>query len=129
VHLYSNCKSENKLGGYDTLSPNDQMEVRAKSRERLLAYLLIKNSSNISTHDIVRNNLLEAFIAKIDKYRTKRSEAIELLNKYDEKKPPNSVASEETAFAQTGEKNQSTEKKGAAKKEVRDAHTEELLGK
>ena len=116
------CKSE-KLGDYDMLSMDDQKEVRAKSRERLLAYLLIKNSSNTSTHDTVRNNLLESFIAKRDEYPTTRSEAIELLNKYDEKKPANTVASEGTAFAQKGKKNQSTDKKAAPKKEGGDDDT------
>ena len=117
------CKSES-LGDYDTLSPNDQKDVRAKSRERLLAYLLIKNSSSISTHETVRNNLLEAFIAKRDEYPSTRSEAIELLNKYDEKKPTNTVASEGTAFAQKGnKKNQATDKKGAPKKEGGDDDT------
>ena len=116
------CKSE-KLGDYDTLSTDEQKEVRSKSRERLLAYLLIKNSSNISTHDTVRNNLLESFIAKRDEYPTTRSEAIELLNKYDEKKPTNTVASEGTAFTQKGKKNQSTDKKGAPKKEGGDDDT------
>lgn len=109
------CKSE-KLGDYNTLGPDDQKEVRAKSRERLLAYLLIKNSSNTSTHDIVRNNLQEAFIAKQDEYPTTRSEATELLDKYEEKKPPSTVASKGTAFTQKGKKGQSTEKKGAGKK-------------
>ena len=78
---------------------------------------MIKNSSNTSTHDIVRNNLQEVFIAKRDEYPTTRSEATELLDKYDEKKPPNTVASEGTAFTQKGKKGQSTEKKGAGKKE------------
>lgn len=59
------CKSEG-LSNYNTLSPDDQKEVRQKSRERLLAYFLIKNSSSTSTHNIVRNNLQEAFIAKGD---------------------------------------------------------------
>ena len=116
------CKSES-LGDYDMLTPDEQKEVRAKSRERLLAYLLIKNSSNISTHDTVRNNLLKAFIAKRDEYPTTRSEAIELLNKYDEKKPANTVASEGTAFVQKGKKNQSTDKKAAPKKEGGDDDT------
>ena len=97
------CKSE-KLSDYDTLSSDDQKEVRVKSKERLFAYLLIKNSSNTSTHDVVCNNLLEAFIAKRDKYPTTRLEAIERLNKYDEKKPPNVVASKGTAFAQKTKK-------------------------
>ncbi len=60
-------------------------------------------------HDSIRNNLLELFIAKQDKYLVDRSDAIAILNKYDEKKPMMQVASEGTAFTQKG-------KKGNAKK-------------
>jgi hypothetical protein len=118
------CKSES-LGDYDALTTDQQKEVRLKSKERLLAYLLVKNSSNTSTHDIVRNNLQESFIAKRDEYPMTRSDAIDLLNKYDEKAPPNKLASEGTAFAQKGKKNQnqSTDKKSAGKKEGEDDDT------
>jgi hypothetical protein len=73
-------------------------------KERLLAYLIIANSSGTSTHESVKNNLLDAFIAKRDKYPATRSDAIALLNKYDEKKPPPTAGSEGTAFAQKGKK-------------------------
>ena len=73
--------------------------------------LLIVNSSNTSTHESVKNNLLEAFIAKRDEYPTTRSEAIALLNKYDERKPPPTAGSEGTAFAQTKGKKKSEDKK------------------
>ncbi len=56
-------------------------------KKRLLAYLLIKNSSSTANHDFIRNNLLESFIAKRDKYPVDRSDAIAILNKYNEKKP------------------------------------------
>jgi hypothetical protein len=54
----------------------------------------------------VRNNLLEAFIAKRDEYPATRADAIELINKYDEKKVPTNIQSEGMAFAQKGKREQ-----------------------
>ncbi len=65
----------------------------------------------------MRNNLQEAFIAKRDEYPTSRSNAIALINKYDEKKVPTTVASEGTVFAQKGKKGQFADKKGGKKKD------------
>jgi len=90
---------------YDTLTPDEQETIRSDSKERLLAYLLIVNSSSTSTHESIKNNLLEAFIARRDEYPDSRSDAIAFLNKYDERKPPpTTAASEGTAFAQKGKK-------------------------
>ena len=72
-------------------------------------YLLIKNSSSTTNNNSIQKNLLESYMAKQDKYPVDRSEAIAILNKYDEKKPAVQVPSEGTAFAQKG-------KKGNAKK-------------
>ncbi len=84
----------------------------AELKERLLAYLLILNSSNTATHKLVKNNLLEAFIAKRDEYPETQSDAIALLDKYDERKPPPTMAaSEGTAFAQKGKKKTDEKKK------------------
>ena len=69
-----------------------------------MAYLLVVNSSNTPTHEAVKTNLLEAFIAKRDEYPKSRSDAIALLNKYDEGKSPPTAASKGTAFAQRGKK-------------------------
>jgi len=77
--------------------------------------VLIKNSKSNSTHDAVRNNLIEAFIAKRNEYPTTRSDSISLLNKYDEKKTTQQVPSEGTAFAQKGKKGDGAKKKGAKK--------------
>ncbi len=74
---------------------------------------MIANSSNTAIHESVKNNLLEAYIAKRDEYPSTRSEAIALLNKYDEKKPPATAATEGTAFAQKGKKKENN--KGDAK--------------
>ena len=92
------------MGEYDTLTANEQDTIKSDSKERLLAYLLIINSSNTSTHESVKNNLLEAFIAKRDEYPATRSDAIALLNKYNKQKPPPTAASEGTAFTQKGKK-------------------------
>ncbi len=75
----------------------------------MFAYLLIKNSSSTTNHDSIWNNLLESFIAKRDEYLVYRSDAIAILDKYNEKKPMVQVAGEGAAFAQKG-------KKGNAKK-------------
>ena len=115
--LWDYCCTAKGWGKYGTLTTKEQEEIRSDSKERLLAYLIIKNSSGTSTHDAVRNNLLEAFIAKRDEYPTTRADAIELINKYDEKKVPTNVPSEGTAFAQKGKKGKATDKKGAEKKE------------
>ena len=48
--------------------------------------------------------MLEAFIAKRDEYPASRSDAIALLNKYDERKQPQTNVNEGTAFAQKGKK-------------------------
>ena len=96
---------------FDTLTLDEQDTIRSESKERLLAYLLIVNSSNTPTHESVKNNLLEAFIARRDEYPESRSDATALLNKYDDRKPPpTTAASEGTAFAQKG-KNKTDEKK------------------
>jgi hypothetical protein len=55
-------------------------------------------------HKSIKTNLLEAFIAKRDEYPELRSNAIALLNKYNERKQPPTAASEGTAFAQKGKK-------------------------
>lgn len=85
-NLWEHSITAKGLGDYDTLSADEQEAVRADSRERLLAYLLFKNSSSTTTHDTIQNNLLEAYIAKRDEYPSTRSDAIKLLNKYDEKR-------------------------------------------
>jgi hypothetical protein len=111
--MWDYCIENRGWNEYDTLTTDEQKQIRAESKERLFAYLLIKNSSSTSTHDTVRNNLQEAFIAKRDEYPTTRSDAIGLLNKYDDKKVPTTVASEGTAFAQKGKKAAATtDKKG-----------------
>ena len=109
--LWSYCCEINKWNEYDSLTLEEQATIRAESKERLLAYLLIANSSNTSNHESVKNNLLEAYIAKRDEYPDSRTDAIALLNKYDERKPPPTAASEGTAFAQKGKKNKSDKKK------------------
>ena len=102
--LWSYCCEANKWNEYETLTADEQATIRTESKERLLAYLLVVNSSNTSTHESVKNNLLEAFIAKRDEYPDSRTDAIALLNKYDERKPPPTAASEGTAFAQKGKR-------------------------
>ncbi len=86
--------------------------IRSESKERLLAYLLILNSSNTATHELVKNNLLEAIIAKRDEYLETRSDPIAVLNKFDERKPPPTTATRKgTAFAQKQKKNTDEKKK------------------
>ena len=108
--LWSYCCDARGWGDYSTLSDADRAMIRNDSKERLLAYLIIANSSNTSNHESVKNNLLEAFIAKRDEYPATRSDAIALLNKYDEKKPPPTTGSEGTAFAQKGNKKEAGKK-------------------
>ena len=63
------------------------------------------STAAIRQHESLKNNLLEAFIARRDEYPETRSDAIALLNKYDESKPPPIMAtSEGTAFTQKGQK-------------------------
>ena len=81
------------------------------SRRNDYLHLLVMNSSNTLTHESVKNNLLEAYIAKRDEYPDSKTDAIALLNKYDERKPPPTVASEGTAFAQKGKKKGDKKKK------------------
>jgi hypothetical protein len=66
--LWSYCCEINKWNEYDSLTLDEQATIRAESKERLLAYLLVVNSSNTSNHESVKNNLLEAYIAKRDEY-------------------------------------------------------------
>ena len=82
---------------------------------------MIKNSSTTTSHNTIRSNVLEAFIAKRDEYPVDRSEAVAILNKYDEKKPNVQVSSEGTAFTQKGKKNDKKNKgkgKSSNNKEV-----------
>jgi hypothetical protein len=102
--LWDYCCAARGWNEYDTLTPSEQATIKSNSKERLLAYLLVVNSSNTPTHESVKTNLLESFIAKRDEYPESRSDAIALLNKYDERKTPPTTASEGTAFAQKGKK-------------------------
>jgi hypothetical protein len=111
--LWAYCCDARGLGDYATLTPDEILQIQIDSKERLLGYLLIANSSSTANHESIKNNLLEAFIAKRDEYPTTRSDAIALLNKYDEKKPPPTGTSEGTAFAQ----------KGKAKNKKKEANT------
>jgi hypothetical protein len=47
---------------------------------------MIKNSSSTTNHNTIRSNLLEAYIAKKDEYPVGRSEAVEMLNKYEKRR-------------------------------------------
>ena len=49
---------------YNTLTADEQAEIRSESKERLFAYLMIKNSSVTTNQDTIQSNLLEAYIAK-----------------------------------------------------------------
>ena len=89
---------------YNTLTPDKEETIKADSKERQLAYLLITNSSSTTAHDMVRKILLEAFIAKQDKYPASRYDAIALHNKNDERKMPQINVSEGTMLTQKGEK-------------------------
>ena len=109
--LWDYCCEAKSLKEYDTLTSDEQATIRAESKERLLAYLLIVNSSSTSTHESVKNNLLDAFIAKRDEYPETRTDAIALLNKYDERKQPPAASSEGTAFAQKEKKKGKDKKK------------------
>jgi hypothetical protein len=83
--LWDYCIKQKGWGEYDTLTLEEQATIQSKSKERLFAYLLIKNSSLTTNHNSIQNNLLESFIAKQDKYPVDRSDAIAILNKYNEK--------------------------------------------
>ena len=108
--LWEYCCKARSWGNYDTLTDAEKQQIREDSKERLLGYLLIANSSSTANHESIKNNLLEAFIAKRDEYPESRSDAIALLNKYDEKKPPTAAASEGKAFAQKGKSKKKTDK-------------------
>ena len=66
--LWSYCCEARQWGEYQNLTDDEQATIRNDSKERLLAYLLIANSSATSTHEAVKNNLLDAYIAKRDEY-------------------------------------------------------------
>ena len=114
--LWDYCCTAKGWREYNTLSAYEQETICNKSNKRLIPYLLIVNSSNTSTHKSVKNNLLDAFIAKRDEYPPTRSEAIALLNKCDERKPPPMAGSKGTAFTQTKGKKKSEDKKKADEK-------------
>jgi len=125
--MWEYCCEVKKLGGYDSLTAAEQDTIRADSKERLLAYVFIKNSKNTPTHEQVRNNLVEAFIAKRDEYPATRSDALALLNKYDEKNKgnnQNAAASKGTAIAQKGKKGGGKKDAAAAKKQGDDGDTD-----
>jgi hypothetical protein len=113
--LWEYCCNYRSWKEYATLTPVEQETIRNDSKDRLLAYLLTINSSNSPVHETIKSNLLEAFIAKRDEYPTTRSDAIALLNKYDERsKQQPAAASEGTAFTQKGNKKGSGKKANAA---------------
>ncbi len=65
--LWSYCCEARQWGDYQNLTDDEQATIRNDSKERLLAYLIIANSSGTSTHESVKNNLLDAFIANRDR--------------------------------------------------------------
>ena len=65
-NMWEYCCKAKGWKEFDTLTPDEQDTIRSEAKERLLVYLLIVNSSSTSTHESVKNNLLEAFIARRD---------------------------------------------------------------
>jgi hypothetical protein len=108
--LWEYCCKARGWSNYESLTNAEKQQIGEDSKERLLGYLLIANSSSTANHESIKNNLLEAFIAKRNEYLESRSDAIALLNKYDEKKPPPTAVSEGTAFAQKGKSKKKTDK-------------------
>ncbi len=53
--LWNYCCMEKGWGDYATLLPDKQATIRNESKERLIAYLLIINSSSTSTHQSVND--------------------------------------------------------------------------
>ncbi len=112
LNMWTYCCEAKGWNEYGTLNLDDQDTIQSELKERLLAYLLIINSSHTATHKSVKNNLLEAFITKRDEYLKTQSNAIALLNKYDERKlPPATAASKGITFAQKGKKKTDEKKK------------------
>lgn len=74
--VWDYCVESRGWSDYNTLTTNKQKQICSELKERLFAYLLIKNSSSSSNHDAVHNNLLKAFIVKRDEYPVTRSDAI-----------------------------------------------------
>ena len=66
--MWEYCIEKKGWADYDNLTAADQATIRNEAKERLLAYLLIRNSSSTTTHDLIRNNLVDAFLAKRDEY-------------------------------------------------------------
>jgi hypothetical protein len=56
--LWEYCCTARGWNEYDTLTPSEQATIKSDSKERLLAYLLVINSSNTPTHESVKTNLL-----------------------------------------------------------------------
>ncbi len=110
--LWDYCIQQRNWNDYNTLTVDQQAEIWSESKERLFTYLMIKNSSSTINHDTIQSNLLlfEAFIAKRDEYPFDRSEAVAILNKYNEKKPNMQATSKGTAFTQKGKKNDKKKK-------------------
>ena len=51
--LWDYCIQQKGWKKYDTLTSDKQAEIRAELKERLFAYLMIKNSSNTTNHDTI----------------------------------------------------------------------------
>ena len=111
--LYEHCCKARGWKEFSAITPEEQDTIKSDSKERLLAYLLIVNSSGTTNHESVKTNILELFIAKRDEYPITRSDAIALLNKYDERRPPLTTPSDGPAFTQKGSKKKGTDKGGA----------------
>ena len=79
--LWDYCIQQKNWNNYNTLTADDQAEICSESKERLFAYMMIKNSNSTTNHNTIQSNLLEAYIPKKDEYPVDRSEAVAILNK------------------------------------------------
>ncbi len=57
TNLWDYCCQARGWNEYETLTMEEQETIRIDSNERLLAYLLIVNSSNTSVHESMKTNL------------------------------------------------------------------------
>jgi hypothetical protein len=116
--LWNYCCKARGWADYVMLTGAEQLTLCNDLKERMPGYLLIANSSSSANHKAIKNNLLEVFITKRNKYPATRSDAIALLNKYDKKELLQTGSSEGTAFAQKGKQQNGIKKKGSEEKKL-----------
>jgi hypothetical protein len=98
--LLEHVAQETHSAKYETLTPDQQEEVRTDAEEWYLSYIFLQQSGK--QHNKLKMDLQNDFTTGDDRYPKNRQETLHLLDKYTKSAIVSQPVSEGTAFAQRG---------------------------